>query len=76
MCRVEMVWLVDQGMRREQGAGQGRRNAQHLLGRGEAECLGAANGSVDTEETLIFTGSACCSGASGRLSAGIRCIGG
>ena len=33
-------------MRREQGAGQGRRNAQHLLGRGEAECLGARHGYV------------------------------
>ena len=55
----EMVWLVDQGMHREQGAGQGRRNAQHLLGRGEAECLGARHGSVDTQETSICAGFAC-----------------
>ena len=40
MMSGEMVGsLVGLGMRREQGA---RWNAQHLLGHGEAECLGAA----------------------------------
>lgn len=67
-------------MHREQGAvgakWKGRWNAQHLLGRGEAECLDPPQicrylGNRDTRRVclLLFA-----SGVSGSQSAGFRCI--